>query len=399
MTTTASPTSSSLSAASIDSAPMASAFTTRQDAAEAAREIVAQLAGINVRAVAFFCPASHDGDALCALLREAWPGADVMGCTTAGAFVDNAGSEDGISAFAFAESGLNRAAAALATFEDGVEAGVRRAIGEIEDRMRLSLRDADPSRYIGVVVVDGLRMHEEEVNRVLGNAAPLISFVGGSAGDNLAFFETRVFANGASSPEGAALLLLDMSAPFTIMKTCSFVPTEHVFTITKADVDTRTVYEVNGRPVLEAYAEAVGTTPGALDGAVFMRHPVGMMLDDEPWIRSPQQALPDGGLRFYCRIEEGMEVYVMRSTDLVGETRAAVQRTRDALAELSGRTASQPRGALVFNCILRRLELDALDAHAPFREAFSGMPMAGFHTYGESWLGHINQTCTGIFFA
>ena len=141
-----------------------------------------------------------------------------------------------------------------------------------------------------------------------------------------------------------------------------------------------------------AYARAVGVRPDELDGAVFMRHPLGIMVDDEPWIRSPQQVLPDGGIRFYCQILEGMEVHVMRPTDLTGETRAAVGRAREALG-------GAPGGALLFNCILRRLELDATGGHPQFHEAFRGFPAAGFHTYGESWLGHINQTCTGLVFA
>ena len=51
-----------------------------------------------------------------------------------------------------------------------------------------------------------------------------------------------------------------------------------------------------------------------------------------------------------------------------------------------------------FNCILRRLEMDADDSHGAFTECFDA-PTAGFHTYGESWLGHINQTLTAILFS
>ena len=53
----------------------------------------------------------------------------------------------------------------------------------------------------------------------------------------------------------------------------------------------------------------------------------------------------------------------------------------------------------MFNCILRRLELDASNAHEGFRAAFAGVPTAGFHTYGETMVGHVNQTCTGLVFA
>jgi hypothetical protein len=51
-----------------------------------------------------------------------------------------------------------------------------------------------------------------------------------------------------------------------------------------------------------------------------------------------------------------------------------------------------------FNCILRRLELDANGQSAPFLTALGSIPAARFHTYGETWIGHINQTLTGVVF-
>ncbi len=94
--------------------------------------------------------------------------------------------------------------------------------------------------------------------------------------------------------------------------------------------------------------------------------PVGLMIDGVPWIRSPQRLL-----------------HLMTSTDLEGETRAAMRRLSD---ELKG----PPAGGLFFNCILRRLEMDAQRSHEQFLEALRPLEISGFHTYGESWLGHIN---------
>ncbi len=122
-----------------------------------------------------------------------------------------------------------------------------------------------------------------------------------------------------------------------------------------------------------------------------MLHPFGLMIDDKPWIRSPQRVLPDGGLRFYARVLEDEQIDVMQSTDLVADTAGSIARAR---SELKG----QLSGGLAFNCVLRRLELDAGNRHGAFLATFGSTPVAGFHTYGESWLGHVNQTLTALWF-
>ncbi|MFJ5833564.1 FIST C-terminal domain-containing protein [Streptomyces sp. NPDC093089] len=107
-------------------------------------------------------------------------------------------------------------------------------------------------------------------------------------------------------------------------------------------------------------------------------------------LRNPQAAAPDGDLRFWAQIPPGMEVDVMRSGKLTADTRGALRRAR---LDLGGSS-----GAVLFDCGFRRLEMDARNLSAAFPSALDGIPAAGFHTYGESWLGHVNQTLTGVVF-
>jgi len=136
-------------------------------------------------------------------------------------------------------------------------------------------------------------------------------------------------------------------------------PTGTRFRITRADVGERIVWEIDGRPATEAYAEAVGVEVQELDSATFMRSPVGLMIDGEPWIRSPQQVIDGGGLKFYCQILEGIDVDLMHSTNLIAETRNALQQAVDELG-------TPAAGGVLFNCILRRLELDATSQQQAF---------------------------------
>lgn len=368
-----------------------SAHAVGPEPAEVGRQLVAGLGGVDAGALLFFCSPALDGSRIAAELTDAFSPAPVVGCTTAGEFTERAGSTGGVSAVALPTGVVRRAAASLADLRHGVDEAVTGSLRHIEDRLQVSLRAVDPTRYIGFVLVDGVHGVEERVNEVLGNVAPLMSFVGGSAGDDLQFARTEVFCGKATSRHGAVLLVVEAAVPFAIVKSCSFEPAGRRFTITTADAAQRIVWELDGRPAAHVYAEAVGCGIDELASTAFMHHPLGLMIDGKPWIRSPQQVVDGRGIKFYCQILPGMEVELMTSTDLIADTRAAIE---TAVADLGG----QASGAVMFNCILRRLEMDADGLHQPFAEALGGIPTAGFHTYGESWLGHINQTLTAVLF-
>ncbi len=371
---------------------IASAYTDARDPKLAADALCEQLVDVDPVALAYFASCHQDGAALGARLRAAYPGACVVGCTTAGELTDRAWLTDSVSALALGRGKVRRAATALARFDGGVAQGIARAGAQLSAAMGVDLRELDPQRYVGVLLIEGLRMHEEAANDALGNLGPMLSFVGGSAGDDGAFERTQVFCNGEASDDGAVLLLLEVAVPFVVSKTSSFEPASGEHVVTRADSAQRIVYELDGRPVREVYAAQVGVQPAALGEQVFMAHPWGLMIDGKPWIRSPQRVLPDGGLKFYCEILEGMRVHVMRSTGLV-------EGTRRELAQVRAQLGDKLSGGFAFNCILRRKEIEAMHMQSAFIESFAHLQMAGFHTYGESWLGHMNQTLTSLWFA
>jgi hypothetical protein len=349
------------------------------------------LAGQDTSVVLYFASAEHDPAHLAGPLCEAFPEASVLGCSTAGEFTDQAGGTRGVAAVALPSSLVRQHAAAIGHLSPDPAVGTRQALHAIESDIGLPLRSLDPARWVGFALIDGMHGNEEAVNQQFGNVAPLLNVVGGSAGDDLAFERTWVSVGDQVSWHGVALVVAEAAVPFEVVKSCSFTPTRSVLRITKADASTRTVWEFDQRPALEVYAEVLGVDQADVDSSAFMKHPVGLMIDGEPFIRSPQQVVDGRGIRFYCEILEGMDVVLMQSGDLVADTSDAITAARDRLGSTSG--------AVFFNCILRRLEMDAGGLHGPFLDALGGVPSAGFHTYGESWLGHINQTLTGVVFA
>jgi hypothetical protein len=370
-----------------------SVATANRDSAMAAADLIAQAGGADASAIVFFAAHHHDGALISDRLRSAFPGSNVIGCTTAGEFSERGTMNGGVTALVLGRSKVSKCSARLVRYtKDGLENGLTRAVAEVAKDLGVrDLRAADPAKYVGIVLFDGLSGREEVANEILGNIAPMLSFVGGSAGDGLEFRSTQVFANGDETDNGLVVMLVEAAVPFAIGKTCSFEPTEHAFRVTRSDEKNRVVYELDGGPVLDVYAKALGCTVDELPG-VFMDRPVGLVIDGEPWIRSPQRVLPDGGLKFYCAIKQGMKIRIMKSTDLVEDSRRAMMDAQRALG-------APVSGGLAFNCVLRRLEMDAKNLHEGFLDTFKGMQVSGFHTYGETWLGHINQTLTALWFA
>jgi hypothetical protein len=368
------------------------AHSAREDSALALEELVPQLTGTNPVVVLFFCSANHDGLQIYNALKAAAPNAEVLGCTTAGEFTDKAYSQGGVVVYALGPAKVRRAAAALAEFDKGqsVEQAVHAAGREIATKLSVDLRELDSNNWVGVLLNEALKGNEEEVNEVLGHVAPLLSFLGGSAGDNLKAVETRVFYDGRVSTCGSVMLLLELAVPFVILKTCSFEATERRLHIGR--VQGRVVYEIDGKPAPAAYAEYVGVKPEELGHMVFMGNPLGLVIEGEPWVRSPIAVTPDGGILFGCKILEGSTLNLLRPTDLVGDTKSALARGATQLG-------ATPSTALLFNCAHRCVEIQVKQLETPFREAIAGYPVAGFHSYGESWLAHMNQTLIALLIA
>ena len=57
-----------------------------------------------------------------------------------------------------------------------------------------------------------------------------------------------------------------------------------------------------------------------------------------------------------------------------------------------------PKALLNFNCILRRKQLEKQGQTEEYGRIFEVVPTIGFNTYGEAYIGHINQSATMLVF-
>jgi len=239
--------------------------------------------------------------------------------------------------------------------------------------------------------VDGLCGREESVTRAFHDGLGGIPLVGGSAGDELAFRDTRVLYKDRLVGDAAVLLVATTRTPFTTFKSQNFTATEDRLVVTDAVPERRIVTEINGCPAAEEYARALGLDPARLGPGVFAAHPVVVRIGNTDFVRSIQRVLPDGSLAFFCAIDRGLVFKLARAGDLLASLEESLTDIRARIGE--------PGLILGFDCILRLLDCRQRDLAERVGAWLARQRVMGFSTFGEQYQGmHVNQTFTGIAF-
>ena len=361
-------------------------YSTNKSVKDAVKELANKIDIQNPKLILFFASSNYQPTELSSEFKNTFKSSEVIGCTTAGEIVSGKMLSNSVVAMAFDK-------ATIADLKVEVIENLRQnpdvdpAFKNFEIHFGESMGEMDYQKYLGLVLIDGLSGSEEKLMEMIGTRSNL-NFVGGSAGDDLKFKQTFVFANGKSYTNAAVLVLLKPLADFDIIKTQSFAVMKDKFTATKVDVEKREVIEFNNMPAIEAYSKAVAkTTENA--STEFMTYPFGVMVGDEPFVRSPQQ-VSGKGIKFYCNIVEGTELTLLRSGDIVEETKNVLAKKIAEVKKISG--------LINFNCILRTLELQNKNQTEAYGKLFEDIPTIGFSTYGEEYIGHINQTAVMVVF-
>ncbi|MEA3221985.1 MAG: FIST N-terminal domain-containing protein [Thermodesulfobacteriota bacterium] len=350
-------------------------------------DIKEQSGDFDAKMAIFFASSKFGAESLSNQLSQVFEGASVFGCSTAGEIVSGKMLKGSVVLMLFAPE-------VIADVKLGVVENIRtenmvpEVFKNFEDYYKTPMSEMDFKKYVGIILIDGLSGAEERLMDKIGNLTD-ITFVGASAGDDKIFKETYVYADGKSYTNAALLALIKPAADFDIIKTQSFRRFGKKLTATKVDEANRRVVEFNNQPAAKAYTEALGIPLEDAENH-FMTYPVGLMSGGEPYVRSPQQVQEDGSIVFYCNIIEGMELEILESTDIVEDTRRDVETKINEIGSISG--------IINFHCILRTLELEEKGQVDDYAKIFSDIPTVGFSTYGEEYIGHVNQTSTMLVF-
>jgi hypothetical protein len=352
------------------------------DAAMAVRELAAQIRQPESRlSLAFFSDA-YDRGQLGQALSLHLPG-PLIGCTTAGQLSPQGFQRGGISGATLASEHFHAIPYLihpLSTAADQVE----RIAVDVQERLQTVGLHA-----FGLLLADGLAGREELLAASLYRALGDVPIIGGSAGDMLHFKETFVYHHGRLLQDAAVFTLCLTGLPFSVFKHQHFLPTGKRLVITEADPERRLVWEINGEPAAPAYAGLVNVPLGQLNGAVFSRHPLMLRIESDYFVRSIAGIEAGGGLKFHCAIDKGLVLTIGEGHSPAESLQAAFAKVREDIGE--------PAVIIGCDCILRRLEMEALGIDDHIGRLMSQNKVVGFSTYGEQFHSlHVNQTFTGV---
>lgn len=355
---------------------------------EAVADIKSQLGGLRPRVVVYFSSLKYMPIEISMKMHAAFPDSAVFGCSSSGELFNGKVATQSVGVMALSPQIIGDARVEVIR-DIGDMNQVNKAFASFGDYFKCAPQDMPPDEYVGIVLVDGLGKAEENLMDRIGDLTN-ITFAGGSAGDDFKFARTFVYGNGKTYPHAAVLAILKPLVKFDFIKTQSVRSTGKKFIVTKADEPKRIILELDRRPALEVYAQALGTTVENVP-PMFFAHPLGLKIGDEFFVRSIDPRLPgNGGLCTACAVAKDMELHLLETSDIIEETRKTVEKAKQKLGGIS---------ALInFQCIYRQMELQQKGLFEQYETLFTGFPSMGFGTYGEQYLAHLNQTSVMLVF-
>lgn len=338
-----------------------------------------------------FCSTEQSPNDVAAALEQRFPESQVIGCTSTGEHLDGHVLRGSLVATGLQSTDIVWATALLPNLSSLSKEQVEDTVGKLFQSLGVDPDLMNPEELFCLSFVDGLSGKEETLSMILADALDGVPVIGGSAGDDMKFVDTRVIFGGKAYQDAAVLALAHTKLPYHLFKHQHFSKTPKSLAVTKADPDNRRVYELDGYTALQAYSACLGIPAEQINSEVYSCNPVVFSCNGEIYVRSIQQVHSDGSISFYCSVDEGMVLEIGQHEGIVDAFE--LQKTR--FLEQFGRA----EWMICCNCILRAVEAQQQGVHKVLEDKMAecSQKYIGFDTYGEQLNGlHINQTVVGL---
>ncbi len=348
--------------------------------ASLARQIGAALGPQPPGAVILFAAPSYRHSILLSAFAAECNAAVLVGCSTAGEFVDAHPATSSACAVAIRSSDLAFGAGIARGLANRREAAVREMVSTFRGP------STPEYRYRSLLLLtDALAGYTEELlDRLTTITAGRYQIFGGGAGDDANFASTHVFFGTEALADAAVGLEILSNTPLGIGVSHGWEPATPPLRVTAAEG--ARLIGLNAMPAAEAFEEYAAGKGQSFDRAAplpfFLHNILGIETGAGFKLRVPLSVDSGGAILCAAEIPAGSSVRIM-SADAHSAAAAAARATRAALGQL--RSDRSPAVALFFDCAATRLrmgqefgaELNGIAAQlAPAH-------FAGCNTYGQ----------------
>lgn len=355
----------------------------------AALEVAQGLSPQDVACVVFFCSPQYELSALGRALVQRFPGVTLIGCTTAGEISQRGLTSNSITAFSLPKSHF---AVDALLIEDLRASGSESLESALSEKLQLLSTRAvamSPRQTFAFALLDGMSVQEEVILSSIARSLGSVPLIGGSAGDGLKYDDTFVFSDGRFHNHAGVVLLVNTRCRFEVLSGHHFEASTEKMVVTRADPTNRTVYEINAEPAAPEYCRIMGLTLDDLKEGAFAKHPVGVQVGENLYVRSIRQLNDDLSLTFFCAIDSGVVLTRLLDQGLLDHF--------SRMVDLAKQNIGDVQLIVGCDCIHRLVEAEQKGLAQDLSVLYQKHRVLGFNTYGEQFGGlHLNHTFTGL---
>ena len=345
-----------------------------------AEQVCSSFRGESPDAVILFASPVYDHPTLLSAFSAECKPKILIGCSSAGEFVDNHPTSSSACAVALRSSEL--------AFGAGIARGLaeRRKSGAQDMVSTLQGTNTSDYRYRSLLLLtDALAGNTEELlDELMLLTAGRYQIFGGGAGDDAKFSRTHVFYGTEAVSDSAVALEILSQKPLGIGVSHGWKPASAPMRVTAADG--MRLISLNAAPaveVFEEFAESKGQNFNRADPMPFFLHNIlGIDTGAGFKLRVPLAVEADGSIQCAAEIPPGSSVSIM-SADTLSAAEAAAQAARAAFGQLH--SDSPPAVALFFDCAATRLRMGS-EFGVELNQLASNLSptrFVGCNTYGQ----------------
>ena len=329
--------------------------------------------------IAFGAPSLIDDPKPLTALRDAYPRASFVGCSTSGEIQGTQLVDDSLSVavarFEHPSTAIKSASVEVSSIGDSFEAGAALAA---------KLNGSDLRAVL--VYSDGLKVNGSELVRGLGSGLDSsVVVTGGLAGDGDRFTRTWAIENGAPTSGivcAAGLYGDELEVGHGFAGGWTTFGPERVITRSEGNV----LYELDGKPALQLYKEYLGDYATGLPATAFY-FPLAM--------RTSRGDEEEGVIRTILALDEATQTMTfagdMPQGGLARLMRANIERLIEGAVEAAEQASSSSEDsretlAITVSCVGRRIVLGERtedEIEATLSACPDGTQQVGFYSYGE----------------